>query len=60
MRLEIGDRIYDEDWEQYGTVMNVTFYDEIPIIEVKWDDGTTSDFSPNSKTILVTIETQGE
>lgn len=45
-KFDIGDRIFDYDYEKYGTVTDVNY----PVIFVKWDDGSESDFTPTEET----------
>lgn len=48
----IGNRIYEEDWRMYGTVIDVDDYGgDWPVITVLWDDlGSVSDFTPDEQT----------
>lgn len=48
----VGDRLYDEDWSDYGTVTSV---DDDGVISVKWDGGGLSDFTPDEKTTKETL-----
>lgn len=48
-----GDRVRDDDYGLTGTVEEVGTTiddDSLPVIYVRWTDGTRSDFVPNERT----------
>ena len=55
-----GDRLYDADCKQYGTVVQVDGYYPMPVdteplylVTVRWDGGGISDFTPDGNTIML-------
>ena len=49
----VGDRLHDDDFGLDGTVVSVWPLDPgvmDVVLDVRWDDGTTSDFMPDEKT----------
>lgn len=50
---KVGDRLYDADYDLAGTVVGT---DDDGVIDVTWDNGLTSDFTPNENTVKVPYE----
>lgn len=48
----IGERIYDDSYRMYGTIIDVddSYHSEVVVIFVRWDNGSTSDFTPDIHT----------
>lgn len=53
----IGERIVDSAYfGKVGTIYQVDDYESCIVIHVRWQDGTTSDFTPDENTRILSKE----